>query len=159
VAVDPIIIDDGGSVRIRHVRSTAASGAMETLLDVPSQYTFPAALSTFTSLKLNFFDPATGVATAAFNGPVQSGDSVEINAADFKVRIVIGAATKLTVSGATAPPLVETKASAGRCRYFVRNAPPIDKVTTTISGVVNTPFDQTALAVTARSVYTVVQLS
>src|SRR5215813_9949982 len=95
---DPVIVDDGGSTRIKHVRSSPNDvGAMDSLLNVQpggggvqSTHDFKgAAVGGFTRLQVVFVAQATGNATTTTR-PLVSGDQVEIVSGDMKVTMDVG---------------------------------------------------------------------
>ena len=174
MASDPVIIDDGGSTRLRYLLATGV-GAMESLLDVGplpagspapgmqgSQHTFTAKL--FTALKIVFIDPDTGEPTAipvVGSFALSPGDKVVIASGPLTVQMDINSPavsgnSVLTCFGPpSGPPKVDKKTEQGRPRYLIDAAPPIDSVTVTLGGVTSTPFD----AATMSSSYTQVHLS
>src|SRR5437868_6524267 len=98
MAVNPVIVDDGGSTRIKHFRlpPSIAVGAMDGLLDVQpnaaaagtglSDHEFPVTHGPFTVLKVSSTDPATGKTTESVAVPaVAPGDKVEIISGAFTV--------------------------------------------------------------------------
>ncbi len=173
MAADPVIIDGGGSTRIRYLPLTGI-GDMDSLLAVGplppgftppgkrgSQHTFTAKL--FTALKIVFIDPGTGEPTAipvVGSFALSPGDKIVIASGPLTVQVDIGPAgsgnSVLTSFGPpSGPPQVAKKTEQGRPRYLIDAAPPIDSVTVTLGGVTSTPFD----AATMSSSYTQVHLS
>src|SRR6266446_10224783 len=153
---DPVIVDDGGSTRIKHVRSSAGDvGAMESLVNVQpvsgipqSSHTFSgASVGAFSQVEVVFIDQATGTSTSNAHG-LNPNDKVEIVSGSIRVTMDVGASSStLTISGTTTlEPVVESKqtrvtsSSAKRQRrYIVSNAPPIDSITL-IRGTSSTPL-------------------
>src|SRR5262249_14115945 len=114
--VDPVIVDDGASIRIRHVRSSAAVEVIDALLDVPqSVHSFPAAVGGFTSMQLVFINSVNGQPTSPNPSPLNPGDKVEIVSNGLTVRMEIGSGavnTKISIIGTAAmDPAVEAKQS------------------------------------------------
>lgn len=156
---NPVIIDDGGSTRIRHHRIphdpvAGPVGAMDGLLDVQpvggigqSDHSFNGALGNFTTLKVSFIDPASGVTTPVAGIPALLAlDKVEIVSGRITVRVDIragaGGASILTIVGSPGvDPVVDAKQHKKRRRYIVSNAPPIDTVTVTSAGIPTVVFN------------------
>jgi len=145
MANDPIVIDDGGSTRIKKILA-GGPGAMDSLLDVNpnvpaagsagSTHTVPAAGSSYGNLLITSIGPtgAPGapIATAfstfeIHSGPHQVNGTLVLNGATGLMDLV------LTVFGpSTNEPLVEAKQnnklSNHKRRYVVANAKAIDSV-------------------------------
>jgi hypothetical protein len=172
MSVDPVIVDDGGSTRIKHVRSSASDvGAMESLVNVQpggggaqSSHTFSgASVGGFTRMQVVYLDQASGNATPTTR-TLAPGDKVEIVSGAMKVTLDVGSTSStLTVFGPTAnEPVVESKQAKVKAggtrrqrRYVVSNAPPIDTVTHTSGGTSTVVFDSS----TVTSVYTMVHFT
>ena len=174
MAADPVIIDGGGSTRIRYLPQNGVDD-MDSLLNVGplppgfappgmhgSQHTFTAKL--FTALKIVFIDPGTGTPTAipvVGSFALAPGDKIEIVSGGYRVRVDInspdgsGNSVLTSFGPPSAPPEVAPKTEQGRRRYLIDAAPPIDSVTVTLRGVTSTPFR----AATMSSSYTQVHLS
>jgi len=166
MASDPVIIDDGGSTRIRYLLETGV-GAMDSLLDVGelpkdspapgaqgSQHIFsPADRALFTDLTIVFTCPNSATPTTvqvAGGGkpPLVSGDKIVIVSGTLTVQMDIDSPagsgnSVLTNFGSptSGVPLVGAKQQNKKRRYFVSAAPPISLVTVTLRGVTSTVFD------------------
>ena len=166
---DPVIIDDGGSTRIRYLLATGV-GAMDSLLDVGplpegspapgisgSQHTFTKVEHTlFTDLKIVFISPDTAtpkaiqVAGGGIGGqpPLAPGDKIVIVSGKLTVQVDIDSPSGsgnsvLTSFGSqtSGQPLVGAKQQNKRRHYLVAAAPPVDAVTVTLKGKISMPFD------------------
>ena len=166
MASDPVIIDDGGSTRIRYLLPTGI-GAMDSLLDVGplpegspapgspgSQHTFSKTEHTlFTELKIVFISPDTATPTAiqvagGAKPPLVPGDKIVIVSGPLAVQVDIDSPlgsgnSVLTSFGSltSGQPLVAAKQQHKRRHYLVGAAPPVSSVTVTLSGVTSTPFE------------------
>jgi hypothetical protein len=128
---DAVIVDDGGSTRIKRVMTGSAVGAMDSLLDVDdlgdgtrgSDHTIS---DSFTKLLIVIQDK--------FGKPFQINDSsfssVEISSglAQEIIAEKNGTALTLTVFSGTSDPIVESKQHKKKRRYVVSNSGPIEKV-------------------------------
>ena len=167
---DPIIIDDGGSTRLKHNRSTAAAGEMDGLLTVlpnaagvpQSSHSFPSPLGAFTALRIVFHGPAgrpTELPAGGGGFAVGPGDTILVISGDLTIQmdIMAGNTANLTLLGKLCgtcqpvEPLVEAKQTRRKRRYVVSNSPPIDLVK--LNGA--TKFDRAA----TPSIYTTIHLS
>ena len=165
----PVIIDDGGSTRIRYLPEEG-DDAMDSLLDVGplpgspapgaqgSQHTLAI---TFTKLTIVFINPNSGEPTVAGGqySPLAPGDKIVIVSGDltFQVDIKVDS-TVLTSFGSerSGLPLVTAKQQNQKRRYLIDAASTIDSVTfTPRGGSPITPFDATKMP----SSYTQVHLS
>ena len=165
MAADPVIIDDGGSTRIRY-RPLTCVGAMDGLLAPPgmqeSRHTFTAKL--FTALKIVFIDPDSGTPTTipvAGSAPLAPGDKIEIVSGPLTVQVDIdspagsGNSVITSFGPPEGPPLVDAKNENGKRVYRIAAAPQIDSVTVTRRGEKPiTPFD----AAKMPSAYTQIHL-
>ncbi len=171
MASDPVIIDDGGSTRIRYLLATGV-GAMDSLLDVGplpegspapglpgSQHTFSKTEHTlFTDLKIVFINPDTATPTAiqvAGGGtggkpPLAPGDRIVIVSGQLAVQVDIDSPlgsgnSVLTSFGSltSGQPLVGAKQLHKKRHYVVAAAPSVSSVTVTLDGKTSTPFDAT----------------
>jgi hypothetical protein len=129
---DPIVIDDGGSLRIRQF--TAAATNLDTLLDTGTvNVNNPASPHDFNTLRVehhfqdgtNHLHP-TGVGTTA----LLAGDIVTITSASgHVVRIMVTAASLQLDLTTGNPPMVAAKANGGKRTYYITNADFIQTVT------------------------------
>ena len=137
MAAAPVIIDDGGSTRIKQMSSND-NGRMDDLLDVgPLPAGSPAPNGAqgsehivnggapLTQIKVVFQD-ATGT---PFTIPNRVFNNFLISSGSQSVRgDKMGNALKLTIFSVVEAPDVEAKQRRGKRRYVVNNAPPIDQV-------------------------------
>ena len=166
---DEVIIDDGGSTRIKQRVAVAGNGLMDTLLEVTdpgggvSPHSDASAVGVFTSIRIVFLD-SFGVATLATGAaiPVAPTHTFTIfsdNNQRVEGRIVAAAGTTpagcaLTVKGVSGTkPIVEARHSGIQRRYVISNAGPINQVTVNGTGA---PVSFTP---PANTVYTTVILS
>jgi hypothetical protein len=140
--VSPVIFDDGGSTRLKHLINNGP-GAMNGLLDVdttvnPAQSTDTIA-GPFTSVRVVTID-ATGAATTPVNSALLSGDNFTITSDNGQtVTGVIDAQGRcvITIIGSNNnPPLMEAKQFKKKRRYVVANAGPIVAIDGTANGAV-----------------------
>jgi len=129
---DAIIIDDGGSTRIKRVLAGSSVGAMDSLLDVDdfgdgtrgSDHTIN---DSFTKLLIVIQDK--------FGKPFTINDSsfstVEISSALAQEILAEKSASSLTVTvfSSISDPIVESKQHKKKRRYVVSNSGPIEKIT------------------------------
>jgi len=169
----PVIIDDGGSTRIRYLPEKG-NGAMDSLLDVGrlpegspapgmqgSQHTIAAAFANLTIVYINPDTAKPGEIPVAGGQypPLAPGDKIVIVSGDltFQVDIKVDS-TVLTSFGSerSGLPLVTAKQQNQKRRYLIDAASTIDSVTfTPRGGSPITPFDATKMP----SSYTQVHLS
>jgi hypothetical protein len=157
---EPIIIDDGGSTRIRlygdRVRDLCG------LLNVDDRDDPPRATQAIDGpvvhVKIVFIDIDGGTHTVMDNDAT-AGDRLKINSDNGQsVTLCLDKDSRciLTVAGSPGiPPLVELKQFAHRRSYVVSNAGPIHTIEGVVSGEAMRPFD----AAEAESVYTTVVLA
>lgn len=166
MSADPVIIDDGGSTRIRYLLDTGI-GAMDSLLDVGplpegtpapgvqgSQHVFtPKERPPFTDLTVVFTCPNSAnptVIQVAGGGkpPLASGDKVVIVSGPLTVQMDIdspaGSGNSVITnfgSATSGVPLVGAKQQNKKRRYLVSAAPPISTITVTLRGQTTTVFN------------------
>jgi hypothetical protein len=132
---DAVIVDDGGSTRIKQIKGTTANGKLDALLDKLQD----TAKGPFNSLTISCINttgassPPTGATTATFPIAMANNDTFKIFSGDHRVegRIVAGDDCQITVSGVdNTEPVIEARHSKAKDqrRYVVSNAPTIDKV-------------------------------
>jgi hypothetical protein len=128
---DAVIVDDGGSTRIKRVMTGSAVGAMDSLLDVDdlgngtrgSDHTIN---DTFSKLLIVIQDK--------FGKPFQINDSsftmVEVSSGLSQEIVADKSSGSLTVTvfSATTDPIVESKQHKKKRRYVVSNSGPIEKI-------------------------------
>jgi len=153
---DPVIIDDGGSTRIKQLKSPATTGRMDDLLEVDTVAVPPQstdfALGPFTQISLICISSAGVIATplpnpagatvplpiplligegfTAFSDNGQRIDGTVVNRVGQQTGGRPGTATDLQItirSLAANRPIVEAK-HAGQRRYVVSNAGPIQRL-------------------------------
>jgi hypothetical protein len=121
-AVDPIIIDDGGSIRIR----LGSGGTMDGLMDLHA-VELPGA---YTGVRVIFLNlAATPPAWKAADNATISGKTVAIATGGTTLTFTIGA-TSASMQLTTPGGHVEAKSISGNRRYLIPNTnPAIDSVT------------------------------
>ena len=157
---DPVVVDDGGSTRIK--RLTAGLGVIDNdgLVDVDPTLNPPQSNATvtgpFTHIRVVTIDK-TGTASLGPDDALQPNDKFTITSAnDQKTVNSVDATGKLTISlqaTGTAAPLVEARQLGQKRRYVVANAGPIKHVGGTING------RQQDFDVPKGNIYTAVVLS
>src|SRR5262245_22796786 len=151
---DAVIIDDGGSTRIKQLRLTTASGKMDDLLEVKviagSAQSTDTAIGSFSQLRIACIkadgtssppDLAGAPAVGTFPIAMGVGHTFEVQSGKHRVKgkIVDNSTTKpapftaadceITVKGtAGIDPIVEARHSVLQRRYIISNAPLIDQV-------------------------------
>lgn len=143
---EPVIIDDGGSTRIRQLMGRKATGILDHLLEVkpPTAPSAPksandTAPGPFTRIVIVFLDVA-GAANKATRKPIPlvAGDSFECSSEnDQRVRgkITKGLDCDITILGtARNKPIVEAHQCGGQRRYIVSNAGAIQSVSVNAAG-------------------------
>jgi hypothetical protein len=157
---DAVIVDDGGSTRIKQIKGTTANGKLDALLDKLQD----TAKGPFTKLTISCIDPTgasgppTGATAATFPIAMVNNNTFKIFSGDHRVegRIVAGDDCQITVSGVdNTEPVIEARHSKAKDqrRYVVSNAPTIDKVDVNAAGPVQT------FTVPDGTVYTMVILT
>jgi hypothetical protein len=155
MAADAVIIDDGGSTRIKQMKGDVADSKMDDLISEKTDQ----AKGKFKSLRIVFFDD-NGEPHGPIDRTLNPSDRIEIQSGNQQ-RIIglLNGAKKLSLSlesdCADLDPLVDAKQHKQQRRYIVSNAGAILKVT------VNTDpplFDVKSNAEHASSVYTMVLL-
>jgi hypothetical protein len=154
---DAVIVDDGGSTRIKQLKGNDADGKMDDLISEKTDQ----AKGTFNSLRVVFFD-AAGDPHGPIDRALNANDRVVIQSGNLqKVIGMLNGAKKLSLSLESEDPdnlesLVDAKQNKQQRRYVVSNAGRI--LTVSIN---NAPaiFDFDGNAEHATSVYTMVILS
>jgi hypothetical protein len=133
---EAIIFDDGGSTRIKQIKTAGASGKLNDLIDVLKDVaTGPLKKITITCLDE---DGAARLPTGASAGtfPLTLGGPgavFTIASGDHRVEGSILAGDDCLIQiksvAASVVPIVEGRHAKGQSRYIVSNAPPIDEVT------------------------------
>ena len=172
MAADPIVIDDGGSTRIKRLKNANSLGEMDNLLTVlddvgdpkpgqPGSHDVTAARGTKYGEKVvvTFIDSA-GQATTPLS--VEDFSSVTVESDKYQVIAIPvtntgGAAQglQITVTGPNAP-IVEAKQYNRQRRYIVTNTAAITKVTVK-RGAESQDFDVAAQG--SRVLYTCVVIT
>jgi hypothetical protein len=152
---DAVIIDDGGSTRIKQLKGVDADGKMDDLISEKTDQ----AKGKFDSLRIVFFD-ADGVAHGPIDKPLNANDTFVIESGNLqKVVGVLNGVKKLSLSiesgVADLEGIVDAKQHKQQRRYIVSNAGPI--ITVTVNGGAAI-FDARNNAQHAKSVYTMVVL-
>jgi hypothetical protein len=157
---DAVIVDDGGSTRIKQINGATTNGRLDALLDKLQD----TAKGPFTKLTISCINTTgasglpTGATAATFPIEMANNDTFKIFSGDHRVegRIVAGDDCQITVSGVdNTQPVIEARHSKAKDqrRYVVSNAPTIDKVDVNASGPVQT------FSVPNGTVYTMVILT
>ena len=155
MAADAVIIDDGGSTRIKQLKGNDADGKMDDLISEKTDQ----AKGNFSTLKVVFFD-AAGVPHGPLGaaGNLNPGDAFEIKSGNLqKIVGSVNGATKLSLSiesnALGLDPIVDAKQHKQQRRYVVSNAGPIVSVAINNAAPI---FDTVNVALHATSVYTMV---
>jgi hypothetical protein len=156
MAADAVIIDDGGSTRIKQLKGDEADGKMDDLISEKTDQ----AKGTFSKLRVVFFDAAGGP-HGPFDRTLGADDRIEIQSGNLqKVICLLNGAKKLSLSlesaDADLESLVDAKQSKQQRRYIVSNAGRILKVQVNSDPAV---FDFESIAEHKTSVYTMVILT
>ena len=137
---DAVIVDDGGSTRIKQVKSGGSSGKMNDLIDLQKDVARgPFAKITITCLNDEGTPVLPGGASAT-TFPLNlgsSGGQFVVVSGDHRVEclIVNGNDCLITVTGVNGTvPIIEGRHAKGQHRYVVSNAPPIEKIEVTAVG-------------------------
>jgi hypothetical protein len=164
----PVLIDDGGSTRIKQLKGGAVSGRLDNLIEVDTS-SAPAkstdfARGPFSQVQILCMDsagvvtPLSGTIAMALNHTfkVHSGNHrLEGRLVDRTAEKDPGSAAdcQITISGVSGTePIVEARHNNGQRRYIISNAPPIAKVE------VNAAGPPTQFNVPGGTIYTVVIL-
>ena len=161
---DAVIIDDGGSTRIKQLRGGAggATGVMDQLMEPGNSDN--AHGSSFADLRIQFLDkdgkPGTAI-TDTFPAGLTVVTITSDNGQTLTATVASGNLTiKLTATCAGVEPLVHGKQNGNQRRYVVSNAGAIQKVEIKKgSSATNKIFDTTvASRPESASVYTMIVL-
>jgi hypothetical protein len=179
MADDPIVIDDGGSTRIKKLKNPGSVGAMDGLLTVVSNVGPPAAgrpgshqttnakgTNYGTRVVVTYIDSAGESGTPA-GFPVNGFTGFRVSADTYTVQgdLIANPGLKdirITVSGDPgSDPIVDSKQADKQRRYIVTNTSSITSVEVTpAGGGANVVFDATAPLANGRFVlYTSVTVS
>ena len=153
---DAVIIDDGGSTRIKQLKGAQADGNMDDLIAEKTDQ----AKGTFDSLRIVFFD-ADGEKHGPIDRALAPNDSFVGNSGNSqKITGQLNGAKKLSLSlessAADVEPLVDAKQAKHQRRYIVANAGTIQTVSVTLASVTTTIFDALNDPDHKKSVYTMV---
>jgi hypothetical protein len=160
-AADPVIIDDGGSTRLKRVVSRGA-GEMNGLLDVDPSATPPQSSETlpgpYSHIRVVTLDKdGAGGANPVLDSALTANDTFTITSANGQITVgTFDNALNLTISlqgTATNVPLVEARQFDRKRRYEVMNAGKITNVSATLN-TINQSHD-----VPKPNIYTAVLLS
>ena len=152
---DAVIVDDGGSTRIKQMRGNVADGKMDDLISERTDQ----AKGTFQSLRVVFFD-GDGVAHGPIDQDLEANDRFEIQSGNLqKIVGLLNGARKLSLSLESGckdlDPIVDAKQAKLQRRYIVSNAGAILKVSINNAEPI---FDAEKNNEHATSVYTMVVL-
>jgi hypothetical protein len=129
---EAVIVDDGGSTRIKRVMAGSAVGAMDSLLDVDdfgngtrgSDHTINDSYSQLLIVIQDKFGKPFQINDSSFTTvEISSGLAQDITA------VKNGSSLKLTVFSSSSDPIVESKQHKKKRRYVVSNSGPIEKIT------------------------------
>jgi hypothetical protein len=154
---DAVIIDDGGSTRIKQLKGNEADGKMDDLISEKTDQ----AKGTFATLRVVFFD-ADGNPHGPLDRNLNANDRIVIQSGNKqKVIGLLNGAKKLSISLESDDPdnlesLVDAKQHKQQRRYVVSNAGRILKVKINNAAAV---FDFDNNAEHGTSVYTMVILN
>jgi hypothetical protein len=129
---DPVIIDDGGSTRIKRVLPGNGVGEMDSLLNVkgltpsPRRGSIETVKEPFTSVLIVCQDKTGSPFTLTFalSSDVEISSALQQNV----LAKINGVNLDLTVFSDTSEPIVEAKQHGGKRRYIVSNSGPIETV-------------------------------
>lgn len=156
---DTVIIDDGGSTRIKQLKRGTTTGLMDNLLQSPNHN--DNADGTFTKIKIRYLDE-DGETDPPITKTLNPNDVIVItsgNLQEAKLDLTGSSNLFITLSSPVAglEPLVHAKQNGDQRRYVVSNAGAITKVehkrgttTTVLFDITTSPHD--------KSVYTTVVL-
>jgi hypothetical protein len=155
MAQDAVIIDDGGSTRIKQLKGNVADGKMDDLISEKTDQ----AKGKFKSLRIVFFD-GDGNPHGPIDQSLNASDRIEIQSGNQqKIVGLLNGAKKLSLSlesdCVNLDPLVDAKQHNQQRRYIVSNAGPILTVKVNNAAPL---FDAQNDAEHATSVYTMVVL-
>ena len=141
----PVLIDDGGSTRIKQLKGAGVDGHLDGLIEVDvtsaPAHASDAAPGAFSKIQMTCLD-ASGVASFPFGAAIAmaAGDTFKIHSGNHRVVGKLNATDcDITVSGVSGTePIVEARHSKGQRRYIISNAPPIDQVDVNAAGPTKT---------------------
>jgi len=134
---EPVIIDDGGSTRIKQLKRNDADGRLDDLL-IPGNSENAKGVAPFGTLKIVFLDEH-GVLGTPISPAFAKGDVVTIRSANLQdVKAELTNAKKLVLSlaagAANLEPMVHAKQNGDQRRYVISNAGSIQKIDITKNG-------------------------
>jgi hypothetical protein len=153
---DAVIIDDGGSTRIKQLKGAEADGRMDDLIaDKTDQ-----AKGTFNALRIVFFD-AAGEKHGPIDRALAGNDLFVIDSANSqRITGQLNGTRKLSLSldstAAGVEAFVDAKHAKQQRRYIVANAGPIQTINVTLAGVTTNIFDAVNNVEHKTSIYTMV---
>jgi hypothetical protein len=155
MAADAVIIDDGGSTRVKQIKGAIADGKLDDLISDKTDQ----AKGKFKKLRIVFFD-GDGEPHGPIDQDLNPNDRFEIQSGNGqKVVGELSGQRKLSLSLESGcvdvEPLVDAKQHKQQRRYIVSNAGPI--VTVSVNGAAPI-FDFVNIADHGTSVYTMVVL-
>ena len=160
---DAVIIDDGGSTRIKQLKSSGATGDMDQLMEPGNSDN---ARGSFTDLRIQFLDqdgkPGTPFThTFSTTGLTTVTISSE-NEQTLTAKVAGGGLTlSLKANSPGVEPLVHGKQNGPQRRYVVSNAGAIQKVELKVGTAAATTIYNTQVATRpeSKSVYTMIVLT
>ena len=162
---DAVIVDDGGSTRIKQLKGSTATGHMDDFLDKKKGHPD----GDFSNVRIIALK-ADGTTLLTRNEPMNKSDSFTITSVNAQLvlcemenngkTIHLSLDTEPPVKALGVEPMVESKQHGLQRRYIVSNSGPIKKVefTDDSAGTTKTLFDISVLPDSA-SVYTMVILT
>ena len=151
----PVLIDDGGSTRIKQLKGAGprpTNGVLDNLIEVDTTsapaHSTDVAIGPFSRIQILCMD-STGAVTSLTGGPIAMAvtHTFKVHSGNHRLegRLVDrtgvtpnpGSATdcQITISGVGGTePIVEARHNNGQRRYIISNAPPIGKVEVNVIG-------------------------
>ena len=145
----PVLIDDGGSTRIKQLKGGGVSGKLDNLIEVDTSSSpaksMDVARGAFSQVQIMCMD-SVGAVTSLTGAPIgmAENDTFKVHSGNHRLegRVVDrsgggGTATdcQITISGVGGTePIVEARHNNGQRRYIISNAPPINKVEVNAAG-------------------------
>jgi len=149
----PVLIDDGGSTRIKQLKGGGITGRLDNLIEVDTSsapaHSSDVAVGPFSQVQIKCMDSG-GTVTSLTATPIAmvEDDTFKVHSGKHRLegRIVKRTGTgttaadcEITISGVSGTePIVEARHNNGQRRYIISNAPPIGKVEVNAAGAPQT---------------------